>query len=408
MATALAQIVKAVNITSPWRWKVKRSISGRAKSVGMAFPLKLLHVHNASPERQEAPCRHFGRCGGCSLQHVNDAFLARFKKEQLAATLSHRGFRDLEIDETRTATHGTRRRARFAAIRLRDKTVLGFNERMNKTVMDLEECPVLTPGLEALLTPLRALVQRLPSLGKAADIQVTEAQSGTEVLFYPAKSSDPNLSEREALLDFAEQQDIARIAWQSDGFLEPVAARRPLRITFGNIPVDLPVGSFLQPSIEGERHLVDLVLEGVGLARKVADLYCGCGSLTFPIAAMEHSPIVHAADSLDVQIQSLRKAAHGTRVTAEIRDLAQDPLSPTELNQFDAVVFDPPRAGAKEQAEALADSDVPKIIAVSCNPGTLARDLRILVESGYEITRVVPVDQFTWSPHLEAVVYLER
>ncbi|RED49839.1 class I SAM-dependent RNA methyltransferase [Aestuariispira insulae] len=375
---------------------------------GDGFSAKLLQLRKPSPERISPACRHFGRCGGCSLQHADERSLARFKQEQLSATLAHRGFRDLAIGETLSTGAGKRRRARFAAVRTKDRMILGFNERLNKTVLDLEECPLMTPALEAVLPPLRGLLQSLPSLGKAADIQITEAETGLEVVFYPAKEADPALKEREALLEFAEQQDIARIAWQSGGFLEPIAARRPVRVNFADVPVELPAGSFLQPSRTGEHHLAKLVQDGVGTAKRIADLYCGCGSLTFPAAKLPHNPVIHAVDGSEAQIGALRKAAHGMRITAEIRDLARDPLTSSELNRYDAVVFDPPRAGAREQAEELAGSTVKKLVAVSCNPGTMARDLRILVDSGYRITRMVPVDQFTWSPHLEAVAWLER
>ena len=375
---------------------------------GDGYSAKLLHIHKPSVDRVEPPCRHFGRCGGCSLQMAGPESLARFKGEQLAATLAHRGFRDLEIDETLSTGAHARRRARFAAVRLKDRVILGFNERLNKTVLDLEECPLMTPGLETILPPLRHLIQALPSLGKAADIQVTESDTGLEVIFYPARAADPTLAEREGLLAFAEKHDIARLAWEAGGFLEPVAARRPVRVRFAGVSVELPAGSFLQPSLPGEGHLAGLVRDGIGKAKRVADLYCGCGSLTFPLAALPHNPVVHAVDGAEPQVTALRKAAHGMRVTAEIRDLARDPIPARELNRYDAVVFDPPRAGAREQAEELALSTVKRVVAVSCNPGTMARDLRILVDAGYRITRMVPVDQFTWSPHLEAVAWLER
>lgn len=375
---------------------------------GDGFAAELLEVVTPSPERREPACPHFGRCGGCSLQHVSDPAIAGFKSDLVKSALSRKGLVDLAFGETKTTPPAARRRARFAVRRLQGRAVLGFNERMGKMVLDLEICPVLRPAIEALIPALRTLANDLPALGKGGDIQVTESDTGLEVLFVPDRDADLSLAERERILDFAEKHDIARIAWENDGFMEPVAGRHAVRVSFAGVPVDLPVGCFLQPSRDGEGHIADLVREGVGGAARVADLYCGCGSLTFPIATLPHQPVVFAADGLDSQIGALRKAAAGLKVTAEIRDLARDPLSVEELNKFDAVVFDPPRAGAAPQAEELAKSNVGKIVAVSCNPSTMARDLRILVDGDYVIEKVVPVDQFTWSSHVEAVAILSR
>lgn len=375
---------------------------------GDGYAAELLAVEEASPERREAPCVHFGRCGGCALQHATDPAIARFKRDLVEKALARKGLNDLPFEDPLTTPPAARRRARLAILRLKGRSIVGFNERQGKMVLDLKQCPVLRPAIEALIPALRTLADGLPALGKGGDVQITEGDTGLEVIFIPDRNADLTLAERERLLDFAETHDIARLAWESDGFLEPVAGRRAVRVGFAGVPVDLPVGSFLQPSREGESHIAGLVREGVGDAGRVADLYCGCGSLTFPIATLPHQPIVFAADGLDSQIGALRRAAAGLKVTAEVRDLAKNPLSVSELNKFDAVVFDPPRAGAAAQAETLADSNVKRIVAVSCNPSTLARDLRILVDGGYRIERVVPVDQFTWSAHVEAVAILSR
>ncbi len=396
------------------RYYVPFSIPGETVRIrvgqkrGDGFATDLLAIESPSAERRDAPCPHFGRCGGCALQHVTDPAIADFKRQLVEKALARKGLTDLPFDTPMTTPPAARRRARLAILRLKGRSVVGFNERMGKMVLDLKQCPVLSPAIEKLIPVLRNLANDLPALGKGGDVQITEGDTGLEVVFAPTRNADLSLEERERLLAFAEAEDIARIAWESDGYLEPVAGRRAVRVSFAGVPVDLPVGSFLQPSRDGETHIAGLVRDGVGDAQRVADLYCGCGSLTFPVATLPHQPIVFAVDGLDSQIGALRRAAAGLRVTAGVRDLAKDPLSVQELNKFDAVVFDPPRAGAASQAETLAQSEVKRIVAVSCNPSTLARDLRILVDGGYVIDRVVPVDQFTWSAHVEAVAILRR
>lgn len=396
------------------RFYVPFTLPGETASVrpgpkrGDGHAAGLLDVTKASPDRVEAPCRHFGTCGGCALQHCSDSGLARFKRGIVQDAFAKRGLDPDLVGETVATPPFSRRRARLGARRLKGRTVLGFNERFGKMVLDIAECHILTPQIMALLAPLRKVLAPLSAFGKGGDVQITQGDTGLEVVLIPDRRADLTLKQREDLLAFAEAQDLARLSWENDGFLEPLAGRRPVRVQFGKTLVDLPAGSFLQPSKVGEKILADLVVQGVAGAKKVADLYCGCGSLTFPIATQEAPPVVHAADGLDTQIDALRKAAAGLRVTADVRDLARKPLTEKELNRFDAVVFDPPRAGAQPQAEALAKSSVQRVVAVSCNPATLARDLRVLVDGGYRIETVTPVDQFTWSAHVEAVATLCR
>jgi 23S rRNA (uracil1939-C5)-methyltransferase len=308
--------------------------------------------------------------------------------------------------ETRTAPPRTRRRITLAARRLVSGAILGFNERAGSRIVDLAECHVASPTLESLLPPLRDLVATLTCLG-AADILATETDTGIDLLIAPTDAASPGLAEREALAAFAETHDLARLSWRADGFLEPLAARRAPRVAFGGVPVEIPIGAFLQPSAAGQTILTSLVEAGVPRqAERVADLYSGCGAFALPFAAAGRR--VHAAEGQDAAVQALRRAAAGLRLTAEVRDLARAPLSVEELAGVDAVVFDPPRAGAAAQAERIAASPVETVVAVSCNPATLARDLRTLLDGGYTLERVTPVDQFTWSAHVEAVAILRR
>ncbi len=374
---------------------------------GDGYAAEILSFDTESPDRATPACRHYTRCGGCSLQHLDPALYRTIKQNLLSDALSRKGFDTGYIQPAQAVGPGTRRRLRLSAVRLKNRTVLGFNERAGSEVIDLGECPVARRELSALFQPLRELAGALESLGRGGDFQITLTDSGPDLLIIPAKGADPTLSDRRLCTEFAEDHTLARIAWQTDGFDEPVAARHPAIVRFAGTPVSLPIGAFLQPSEEGERILTDLVLSGLpDMKIRIADLFAGCGTFSLPLA--DAGANVQAFEIAEDAVAALRKAAAGKRIQAQSRDLEDNPLRTDELNAFDAVVFDPPRAGAATQAQQIADSDVPTVIAVSCNPSTLARDLAILAEGGYRLERVTPVDQFTWSAHLEAVAILRR
>jgi 23S rRNA (uracil1939-C5)-methyltransferase len=238
---------------------------------------------------------------------------------------------------------------------------------------------------------------------------VSETETGVDLCIQTRRA--PELGDREALAALAEASDLARISWQDgEGEPEPVIVRRAPVVTFGEVAVTPSPGGFLQPSREGEKVLSELVLRHVPEnASRVADLYCGCGTFAFRLAGRAPVSAVEGDTAALEALQAAARAAGLTdRVSAEHRDLARRPLIAEELESFDCVVFDPPRAGAKAQAELLARSRVPRIIAVSCNPATFARDARILADGGYRLTSVVPVDQFPWSAHVELAACLER
>lgn len=374
---------------------------------GEGWAAKMVALLTAGPDRVDPVCQHADLCGGCSLQHLNPAAIARIKRGHLVEALGRRGIDEALVEQTRSVPPATRRRLRLTIVRPGGRAMIGFNVRGTSRLIDVQECPVARPEIVALLPALRDLATSMNSLGKGGDVQVTLSDTGFDLMFIPARPSDPDLAERQRLVSFAEKHDIARIAWESDGFAEPVAARRPARLMIAGVPVDLPIGAFLQPSREGEALLVELVRAGLpSEAKIIADLYAGCGSLSLPLAVSGAN--VFAAEGETAPVDALRRAAAGLRVQAECRDLAKHPLTEAELGRYDAVIFDPPRAGAAAQAERLAWSDVETVIAVSCNPATLARDLGTLIEGGYEVQKVTPVDQFTWSSHLEAVAVLKR
>jgi 23S rRNA (uracil1939-C5)-methyltransferase len=346
-----------------------------------------------APTRQKPVCRHFGTCGGCALQHIQDNAVADIKRELLQRALARKGVGDAPIGPTVSVSPETRRRVRLTYRRGRH-TVLGFNRRASRQVLDIVECPVVRPKIGAILEPLRALCTAVNALGSAGDLQITETETGLDLLLIPARAAEPDLAARESLAAFAGEQDLCRIAWQTGPDWEPIAERRPAIVSFAGVPVAIPPTAFLQPSrLEAEAPSL------------IADLYAGCGALSFPAAAV--AP-VHAIEGDAEMTTALFKAAAGTDVAVSMRDLQRDPMPAVDLSQYGTVIFDPPRAGARPIAEALAGSDVPHVIAVSCNPATLARDLRILVDGGYRIEQVTPIDQFKWSAHVEAVAVLHR
>lgn len=377
---------------------------GASKGDGRAG--RVTRLIAAGPDRVEPPCRHAAACGGCVVQHLSDPAVARFKRGVVMDALSKKALSIDQVRDTRTVPPATRRRLNLAARRTANGAVLGFNERGGSQIIDLAECKIATPALEALFKPIRALVADLDCV-RAADILVTETDTGVDALIAPSDGASPGLREREALAEFAETHDLARLAWRADGFLEPLAARRAPAVSFGGVSVEIPIGAFLQPSLVGQGLLMALIAEGLPpTVRRVADLYSGCGAFTLPLAAKGMT--VFAAEGEAAAVRALRRAGAGLSMTAEVRDLARAPVAVESLNTFDAVIFDPPRAGAAPQAEQLAGSSVECVVAVSCNPATLARDLRVLIDGGYTLEAVTPVDQFTWSAHVEAVAILRR
>lgn len=379
---------------------------------GDGLAATLLQVLTPAEGRQAPPCRHFGVCGGCSLQHMTQALYQDWKRGQLVEAMGRAGFGPELIAPLVAVPPGSRRRAAFAFSKRRKQLHLGFNARASHQLVNLEECPLLAPELFALLDPLRAVLLRLLDEGGEGDAVATLTENGIDLLIEAEARLD--LFDRETLAAFAEDQNLARLSWRRSGggpagtgMIEPLAHRRPAVVRFAGIGVEPPPASFLQPSLEGERALAALVFDAVGAKGPVADLFSGCGSFTFPLAQKAQ---VHAVEGDEAALRALKAAAdhNGSRVSTELRDLARRPLLAEDLKKYQAVVFDPPRAGAAAQAEHLAEAGPALVVAVSCNPATLARDARILARGGYVLKRATPVDQFPWSAHLEAVAVFGR
>lgn len=376
---------------------------------GEGVACELTELLSTSAERIEPACRHFMTCGGCAVQHLEPAAYRAWKREQVCQALARAGLGEVPVGELLPAAPGERRRADFVLRRLGGRMLAGFHERASNRLVALEECPVLRPPVFGLLRPLAGALAPFLAEGEAAEAVVNELDSGLDLLL--RLSAEPDLVMREALAAFAATTDLARLAIRvgADGFALPLAERRPPRLDFAGVAVTPPPGAFLQATRSGEAALQAAVREGVSGAARVLDLYAGCGTLTFAAAA---SAQVRAVEGEAELLAAIRRAADaaglGGRVETETRDLAHRPFSAKELKPFDAVVLDPPRAGAREQAGELAASQVPRIVYVSCNPATFARDARILADGGYRLEAVQPIDQFLWSPHIELAARLVR
>ena len=385
--------------------RVRARITGRR---GGALAAELVERLANGPHRAEPACRHFGDCGGCALQHLDDGYYADWKRQRVTAALARRGLGDVAVEALLRVAAGSRRRASLLAVRRKTGVLLGFRGRASHRVVDLGECPVLEPSLVALLAPLRGLFGDLLAPGQRAEVLVTALASGIDLVL---SGPEPGLVQRESIAAFAAGHDMARVSWRAPdgGPPEIVVQRRAAQAVFGGVAVDLPPGAFLQPSAAGEELLCGAVVAATAGARRIADLYAGCGTFSFALAreATVHAVEGDAAMAAAITVAAARAGLAG-RIASQARDLDRLPLLADELAGFDAVVFDPPRAGARRQAEALAASAVPLVVAVSCHPGTFARDARILVDGGYRIERVVPLDQFLWSPHVELVAVFRR
>lgn len=357
----------------------------------------------AAPDRQVTPCPHFTRCGGCAVQHLPEAAYRAWKHDQVVAALGARGI-TAAVAPIVPIPPRSRRRAVLSAGRAGGRVLLGYHEARADRIIDIAECPVLVPEIAALLPGLRQLADEL--LGRKGDLRltVTRADNGLAVDLTGSVRA-PDARARLAVAEIATSHRLARITL--DGELMVQQAEPHVRL--GKALVALPPGAFLQATRESERALTDLVLAGVGDAPRVADLFAGLGTFTFPLAERASVLAVEADRLASDALQQASRRAQGLRpVTVLRRDLLREPIAGRELLVFDAVVLDPPRDGARAQAEALAQSKVPRIVAVSCNPATLARDLRILIDGGYELGPITPVDQFLYSPHIEAVAILDR
>ena len=364
---------------------------------------RLLKVLRPSAQRVDPVCQHFTRCGGCALQHMErNAYLAR-KRQLVVDAFAARGI-NAHVEPVVGAGLGARRRATFAARRTGTSVVLGFHEARGHEIVDLGVCPVTATEIVHSLAGLRALIEPLLTRRGEARLIVTLATNGLDLAIEGVRC-DLSPEAREQLARDASAMKLARVSIGTDTLYQ--AAEPTIR--FGAAAVVPPPGAFLQAAPAAEGEMVRLVTMAARKAKRVADLFCGLGTFSFPLAASAQVLAVDADREAVAALQVAAKRTPGLKpMQSKARDLFREPLSVKELEPFDAVVFDPPRAGAAAQAAMLAKSKVATIAAVSCNPATLARDARTLIDGGYRLDAVTPIDQFLFSAHVEAVAIFRR
>ncbi|WP_345723722.1 class I SAM-dependent RNA methyltransferase [Qipengyuania vesicularis] len=352
----------------------------------------------------EPPCPHFGTCGGCQLQHADETALRQFVTERVAFAAEAQDIAVGELLPTHLSPPRTRRRATLHALKAGKGAVIGFRESRSYRIVDMRECHILAPELFALVEPLRGLVAQHASK-QPIDISLTLADRGVDCLLKGFAAE--GLAATEALLDFARDHGLARLALYQGYGAETVWEPEPATITLSGVAVGLPVDSFLQPTIDGEQVLVSdctTFLEG---ATTAADLFAGLGTFAFAVAGPAKVLAVEAARDAHLACRTAANS-RGVPVHAMHRDLFRNPLTADEISRFEAVLLDPPRAGAREQVAQIAASSISRVAYVSCNPSSWARDAKTLVEAGFRLEKLRPVGQFRWSTHVELTSYFTR
>jgi 23S rRNA (uracil1939-C5)-methyltransferase len=357
-----------------------------------------------SPLRVAPPCPHFGACGGCALQHMREDAYRNWKRQRVIEALARVGIDTVAVDETVAIEVASRRRATFIVERSSAGVSFAFHERASHRALPFESCEILHPDFLTGLAGAKRVCAALPPGWRRFRLAATLYENGFDIDLTGATAPPP---EGETLARLAATMDQSRLLRLSID-AEPLLALNSPIVRFADVPVTPPPGAFLQASAAGEQAIVAHVLEGARDARRALDLFAGCGALSLPLS---RAATVFAVDSDRNAIAALDAAARRSPhrpLTAEARNLFERPVRPEELREYDCVVFDPPRAGARAQAECLAGGDVPVVVAVSCNPATFARDATVLLGGGYALRRVTPIDQFAYSAHVELVAIFDR
>ncbi|HEY6964730.1 MAG TPA: class I SAM-dependent RNA methyltransferase [Erythrobacter sp.] len=365
-------------------------------------------VVTPGPHHQTPPCRHFATCGGCQLQHADDTVLADFVRDRVVNAARGQGLEPTELLPVHLSPPHSRRRAGLHGLRTAKGAVLGYREGGSHRVVDLAECPVLHPKLAALIAPLRKFVAAHGPKGMVGiDLTLTDQGVEASLSHFPVEG----LAATEAALDFARDQGLARLSFDQGYGPETMWEPEPVTVTLAGVPVGLPPGAFLQATQDAEARMAADAAAWLGEARIVADLFAGLGTFAFALRAEGQGGRKVLAVEAEQAAHLACKAAGartGGQVLALHRDLFRSPLQPAELNRFDGVLLDPPRAGARAQVAEIAASTLPRVVYVSCNPSSWARDAAVLVEAGFRLVKLRPVGQFRWSTHVELVSLFER
>lgn len=358
-------------------------------------------ILTASPDRVVPDCPHYDACGGCAVMHASDPFVGRWKTDVVRHALAARGL-EAPIRGIATSPPRSRRRAVLSARRTKGGAVVGFHGRRSEALTEIDGCRVLVPEIEAALPVLARLAEAACSRKGELTLAVIHGPAGLDVAITGGRSERKVV---DALAAIAGEADLARVTLEG----EPVIQARPPRQSVAGVEVVPPPGAFLQATRQGEQALIACVSRAVGEASRVADLFAGCGTFALPISRRADVHAVEGEDEMLAALDAAWRGGQGHRpVTTARRDLFRDPLAAAELARFEAVVIDPPRAGAEAQMRAIAASSVPRVAAVSCNPVTFARDAAILCEAGFELEWIRVVDQFRWSSHVELAAGLRR
>lgn len=364
-------------------------------------------IVKASPFRVEPDCPLYDRCGGCSLQHAEGDFYRKYKVHLVQSALKRVGLKTKFLPPVFCASRG-RRRATFAVFLQNKKLVMGYYKRRSHIITDVEDCLVVHPDLLAWRDRIAPYLKEIIRDSRPVDVFLQLVDGRCEIVINGpvGRKDSPDLQVREAAAKLVQDTGAARLSWRMKAFDEPeiLVESKPVIAHFGSLAVTLPPAAFLQPTMEGETALVNAVLDFLPQdSKNAADLFCGCGTFTGPLLDK-----VGKLSAFDIGGVDALQKTKTPGLTAVKRDLFKNPLRREELNEFDVVVFDPPRAGAKEQMVDLAKSRVRTAIGVSCNPATFARDARVLCDHGFRLEAVQIVDQFVWSHHVELVALFKR
>lgn len=402
-------------------------VSASGRFAWGAAPGDLLNADDTltwGPHHVTPPCRHFGRCGGCQLQQLDEESLTDFVAARVANASASQELGAERIAPPHLSPPGSRRRASLRAESSGGRVVIGYREAKSHRLVELEECPVLAPELAALITPLRKLlitmgkaapakkggrpgkVKQLALPRLAADVELTLLEQGVDLGIKGLASE--GLAATEAMLAFAQEHRLARFTMDGGYGFETVWEPEPVTIRLGEVSVPFPPGAFLQATLDGEQALAGAAREWLAGAATVADLFSGLGTFAFALAGPE-TKVLAAEAARDIHF-ACKAAADRTQlpVFPVHRDLFRNPLQPDELSKFDAVLIDPPRAGAKEQVDCIAASTIGRVVYISCNPSSWARDASRLIEAGFRLEDLRPVGQFRWSTHVELASYFTR
>lgn len=378
------------------------AIEGEAQGDRIPAP----RILTPSPDRVRPICAHYRACGGCSLMHASDGFTTAWKRQVVETALAARGL-PAPVEGVHVSPPMSRRRAVLSGRRTKKGALVGFHARASDVIVDLAECHVMRPQITAALPLLRRITVAGASRSGELSMTVIHGPAGLDLTVAGGKPMDPALFQ--VLAALAEEGGLARLTWQDQAGEGQSITRRPPALPMGRAQVVPPPGAFLQATAEGEAALLAAVRDFSAGAARIVDLFSGCGTFSLPLA---ETATVHAVEGLAAPLFALDagwRAAPGlNRITTENRDLARRPLLADELNRFDAIVIDPPRAGAEAQAREIARSTVRRIAFVSCDPVNFSRDAQLLADGGFVLKRLRVVDQFRWSPHVETVAEFVR